>query len=152
MIKTKLAPFWVIGISVRTTGKKEQFIKDIPELWNTFTGKETIYKIPNKLENSIYVIYTDYESDHTEGYTTIIGCKVKNINTVPEGMVGIQIKKNVYSRYTAKGDITKGIVYDKWVNIWETNLNRLYTTDFEIYGDDAKNPKDAEVDIYVSIS
>lgn len=36
-------------------------------------------------------------------------------------------------------------------NIWETNLKRTYTADFEIYGKDAKNPKDAEVDIYVGI-
>ncbi len=152
MIKTKLDPFWVIGISVRTTGKNAQFMKDIPELWNTFMLKETIYKIPNKIENSIYVIYTDYESDHTEGYTTIIGCKVKNIDTVPERMIGIQIKKSMYSRYTAKGDITKGIVYNKWVNIWETNLKRSYITDFEFYGEEAQNPKDAEVEIYVGIN
>lgn len=152
MIKTKLDPFWVIGISLRTTGKNAQFMKDIPELWNTFMLKETIYKIPNKIENSIYVIYTDYESDHTEGYTTIIGCKVKSIESIPEGMKSVEVKKSTYTQFTAKGDISKGVIYDKWVSIWNTDLDRTYITDFEFYGEEAQNPKDAEVEIYVGIN
>ncbi len=152
MAKIKLHPFHVIGISVRTTKKNDQFEKDIPALWNTFMSENMIDQIPNRLEDTIYALYTDYESDHTEGYTTILGCKVKNLDTIPTGMTGIHIEKNTYSRFTAKGDITKGVIYDKWVTIWETDLKRTYTTDFEVYGEDALNPKDAEVDIFVAIA
>ncbi len=151
MIKTKLNPFWVIGVSVRTTKKNEKFAKDIPALWDTFTADETMHKIPNKLEDTIYAIYTDYESDHTEAYTMILGCRVENLDAIPEGMTGVQVQKSTYSRFTAKGDITQGVIYDKWVNIWETDLDRTYSTDFEVYGEEAKNPKDAEVDIFIAI-
>lgn len=151
MIKTKLDSFWVIGIAVRTTKKNEKFTKDIPALWDTFMINGTIHKIPNKLEDSIYALYTDYESDHTESYTMILGCKVENLDTIPEGMTGIQVQKSKYSRFTVKGDITQGIIYDKWVNIWETDLDRTYNTDFEVYGEEAQNPRDAEVDIFVAI-
>ncbi len=152
MIKTKLEPFWVVGISVRTTKKNEQFAKDIPALWDTFISENILYKIPNRIEDSIYALYTDYESDHTEGYTTILGCRVENLDVIPDGMAGVRVDSSTYSRFTAKGNLTKGVVYDQWINIWETDLDRTYTTDFEVYGEEAQNPVDAEVDIFVAIS
>ncbi|WP_108867919.1 GyrI-like domain-containing protein [Aquimarina aquimarini] len=152
MIKTNLEPFWVLGISVRTTKKDNQFTKDIPALWDTFFSEGILHKIPHKLEDSIYAVYTDYKSDHTEEYTMILGCKVKNITAIPEGMKSVEVEKSTYTRFTAKGDINKGVIYDKWVSIWDTDLDRTYTTDFELYGEEAQNPSDAEVDIFVAIS
>ncbi|WP_103866623.1 GyrI-like domain-containing protein [Aquimarina sp. I32.4] len=152
MIKTNLEPFWVLGISVRTTKKDNQFTKDIPALWDTFFSEGVLHKIPHKLEDSIYAVYTDYKSDHTEEYTMILGCKVKNIESIPKGMKSVEVKKSTYTRFTAKGDINKGVIYDKWVSIWDTDLDRTYTTDFEFYGEEAQNPSDAEVDIFVAIS
>ncbi|WP_062059918.1 GyrI-like domain-containing protein [Aquimarina longa] len=152
MIKTKIESFWIIGISVRTTNKNEQFAKDIPALWNTFMSEGVMHKIPNKLNDTIYGVYTDYESDHTEGYTTIIGYKVKNLDIIPEGMSSVQIKESTYIRFTAKGDLNKNVIYNKWKDIWKLDLNRAYTTDFEVYGEEAVNPTDAEVDIFVAIN
>ncbi len=151
-IKTKLDPFWVIGISVRTTKENDQFANDIPALWNTFMTEGILHKIPNKIEDTIYALYTDYESDHTGAYTTILGCKVAHVDVIPDGMTSLQIEASTYSRYTAKGDLTKSAVYNTWYEIWETDLNRTYTTDFEVYGEEAKNPKQAEVDIFVAIT
>lgn len=152
MIKTKIEPFWIVGISVRTTKKDKQFTKDIPALWDTFMSEGTMYKIPNKVEDSIYALYTDYENDPTEGYTMFLGCRVKNLDVIPEGMTCAQIKRSTYSRFTAKGDITKGSIYNKWKTIQKTDMNRTYTTDFEVYGEEALNPKDAEIDIFVAIT
>ncbi len=152
MIKTKLEPFWIVGIDKRTTNKNEQAAKDIPELWDTFMSHGTMQKIPNKVDDTIYAVYTNYESDHTEEYSTIIGCKVANLNNIPEEMTCIKIDQSSYTRFTAKGDLTKGVIYNEWIKIWNTNLDRKYTTDFEVYGAEAKNPKDAEVDIYVAIN
>ena len=50
-----------------------------------------------------------------------------------------------------KENVTKGAIYNSWVDIWNTDLDKLYTADFEIYGEKAKNPLDAEVDIFVAI-
>ncbi|AXT63163.1 AraC family transcriptional regulator [Aquimarina sp. AD10] len=152
MTKVKLQPFSVIGISVRTTNKNNQATHDIPALWNTFMSENTIDKIPNRLEDSIYALYTDYESDYTEGYTTVLGCKVENLDNIPDGMTGIEINKNTYSRFTAEGDLTKGVIYEKWGEIWNSNLNRDYTTDFEVYGEEAQNPTDAIVDIFIGVA
>lgn len=61
------------------------------------------------------------------------------------------IQAGNYEKFTAKGDLTKGAVYEKWTKIWNTDLDRLYTADFEVYGEKAQNPVDAEVDILIAI-
>ena len=143
--------FNVIGISIRTTNENGQSAKDIPALWNTFITAAIIEKIPNKISQDIICIYTDYEKDHTKPYTTILGCAVDHLESVPEGMTGITIENSKYEKFTPKGNLSEGIVYNEWLKIWESNLERTFASDFEVYGEKAQNPEDAAVDIYIAI-
>lgn len=147
----KIAPFQVIGISVRTTNENGQAASDIGSLWGKFMTENILQKIPNKLSNDIFSIYTNYESDHTKPYDTILGCKVSSLDMIPEGMIGQSFEGGTFAKFLSKGDATKGAVYNSWVEIWNTDLDRLYTADFEIYGEKAKDPTDAEVDIFVAV-
>ncbi|MFC4685847.1 GyrI-like domain-containing protein [Epilithonimonas pallida] len=151
MEKLTIESFKVIGISVRTTNKNNQVAKDIGDLWGRFINDKVLEAIPNKIDNTIYSIYTDYESDHTKPYTTILGCKVKNLDTIPVGMVGKSIKGGNYVKFSTKGDLMKDLVINKWFEIWEMDLNRLFTEDFEVFGEKAQNPADAEIDILIAI-
>jgi len=151
MNKETIKAFSVIGITVRTTNENGQTATDIGGLWNTFMTQGIMEKIPNKVDNSIYSIYTEYESDHTKPYTTILGCKVSSTEDVPEGMVAMSFEEGNYTQFVSKGDLTKGVVYEEWLKIWETDLDRTYTQDFEVYGANAQNPTDAEVDIFVAV-
>jgi len=151
MEKVTIKAFKIIGISVRTTNENGQSAKDIGELWNTFMTEGVLDKIPNKVDNTIYTIYTEYESDHTKPYTTILGCKVSTTDIVPNGMTAKIFKGGNYTKFVAKGDLTKGAVYQEWSKIWNTNLEREYTADFEVYGEKAQNPNDAEVEIFIAI-
>ena len=108
-------------------------------------------QIPNKIDNSIYCIYTEYEKDHTKPYTTILGCKVSSLENVPNGMVGKTIEEAMYSKHIATGNILQGIVFNEWTKIWNSDLERTFTADFEIYGEKAQNPENAEVDIFIAI-
>jgi predicted transcriptional regulator YdeE len=146
-----IAAFNIIGIAVRTTNENGQSSKDIPALWDQFMSKGLLEKIPNKIGNDVYCMYTDYEKDHTKPYTTIIGCKVASLDIVPEGMVGKHIEDCKYSKQVAKGNILEGLVFNEWLKIWNSDLPRIYTADFEIYGAKAANPNKAEVDIFVAI-
>lgn len=143
--------FSVIGISVRTTNENEQSSKDIPALWNQFLKEEISTKISNKISKDIYCIYTDYEKDHTRPYTTILGCAVENLDEIPNGMIGTTIEGNHYQKFTAKGNLAEGIVFNEWLKIWNSDMHRTFTADFEIYGEKAQNPSDAEVEIYIAI-
>jgi predicted transcriptional regulator YdeE len=143
--------FFIIGLSVRTTNENGQSGTDIPALWNTFMTENTIENIPNKIDNSIYCMYTEYEKDYTKPYTTILGCKVSSLDNIPNGMIGKTIEKETYKQFIAKGNLSEGAVFQKWTEIWNSDLNRKYTVDFEIYGEKAFNPENAEVPIFIAI-
>lgn len=56
----ELTDFPIIGISVRTTNENGQAIKDIGPLWERFLSENLIEKIPNKVDPTVYSVYTDY--------------------------------------------------------------------------------------------
>lgn len=151
MQTVKIEPFQIIGISVRTTNENGQAAQDIGQLWNKFMSENVQGKIPNKVDGIVYSLYTDYEGDHTQPYTTILGCKVNSLDKIPEEMVGRSFDGGNYAKTTAKGDLAKGLIINHWSKIWETELARRYTADFEVYGAKAMNPSDAEVDFLVAV-
>jgi predicted transcriptional regulator YdeE len=146
-----IVSFNIIGIAVRTTNANGQSSKDIPALWEQFMSKGLLEKIPNKISNDVYCMYTDYEKDHTKPYTTIIGCQVASLEGLPEGMIGKHIEESKYSKQVAKGNVLEGLVFNEWLKIWQSDLPRTFTADFEVYGSKANNPLDAEVDIFIAI-
>jgi len=125
--------FKIIGIKIRTTNKDMQAAKDIPALWQKFMSENISEKIPNKIDQSIMAIYTNYEGDHTQPYDTIIGCKVSNLNDIPKGMISQEFNTGKYSKFTSKGNLEKGAVYNTWV------------------GEKAQNPENGEVEIFVAV-
>ena len=147
----KLAQFYLIGISVRTSNENGQAMTDIPALWNKFMSENWIEKIPNKKSFDIYSVYTDYESDHTKPYTTLLACQVSSLDSIPEGLVGKTISAATYQKITAKGNIMEGLIYNEWIKIWNSDYKRTYSADFEIYGEKAKDFSNAEVDIYLAV-
>lgn len=151
MENIKIETFKVIGISVRTTNANGQSATDIGKLWDKFISEGIIEKIPNKIDRTLFSIYTDYEGDHTQPYTTLLGCKVESFDIIPNGMVARSFEGGNYTKFVAKGDLQKGAVYLEWLKIWEMDLNRTYTADFEIYGERAQSPSNAEVDIFIAI-
>ncbi len=143
--------FDVIGISVRTTNENSQAMIDIPVLWNKFMSEGIADKIPNKISDEVFCIYTNYEKDHTKPYTTILGCKVADLGTIPVDMVGKTIEKAIYTKNIASGNIMQGIVANAWINIWNSDLDRTFTADFEVYGEKAQNPENAEIEIFIAV-
>ena len=141
--------FLIVGIAVRTTNQGGQAQKDIAELWKRFMEQNLIAHIPNKVNHEIYCLYTEYENDFTGAYTTILGCKVASLDTIPEGFIGKEIAETTYKHYKAVGALPS-CVGKAWGGIWQSGIDRKYTADFDVYGEKAQNPQNAEVDIYVS--
>lgn len=96
-------------------------------------------------------IYTDYQSDHTQSYTTLLGCKVEALHMIPEGMVGRSFDGGNYVSVSAKGDLMKGLIVKQWSEIWKMDLDRLYTADFEVFGEKAQNPSQAEIEFLIAV-
>lgn len=114
-------------------------------------GENIAKKVSNKISEEIFCIYTEYEGDHNKPYTTLLGCKVSSLENVPEGMRGMTFTTEKQEKFQAKGNLLQGVVWQKWAEIWETNIDRTYTFDYEVYGEKAQNPENAEVDIYISV-
>lgn len=147
----ELLSIFVVGIYVLTSNQNGQATRDIPALWQRFFMENTIEKIPNKLDSDLYCVYTQYEGDYTQPYTTVLGCRVSHLDQIPEGMIGIEIPAGKYKQFTARGNLQNGVVFQEWMRIWNTDLPRAYKADFEVYGAKAANPLDAEVPIYIGV-
>ncbi|MEM7373044.1 MAG: GyrI-like domain-containing protein [Bacteroidota bacterium] len=152
MQKVTIDSFSLIGISIRTSNAHGQAGRDIPGLWTRFMAEDLLNAIPNKVDTTIYSLYTDYEGDHTKPYTAILGCKVQHLNQIPEGMVGQVFDGGNYIKMSARGDLMSGLVLNKWMEIWDMDLDRIFTADFEVFGEKAQNPADAEVDFMIAVT
>lgn len=151
MEKLYIEPFQVVGISVRTSNKDQQSAGDIVQLWERFWKEDILSKIPGKTSNDIYCVYTEYEGDYTQPYTTLIGCRVDNPDQIPEGMKSVTVGGGEFIKRTARGKLADGIVIGEWVKIWELDTPRAYKADFELFGIKAVDPDNAEIDIFVEI-
>lgn len=142
--------FFLKGISVRTTNQNGQSAKDIGVLWGRFMGDNILSQIDSRVSDDIYCIYTDYESDHTGAYTAILGCKVTLLDNVAKGLSTLSVPAASYVKYTAKGRLPD-CVAQTWQEVWNSDINRTYIADFDVWGTKAQNPEDAEVEIYVGV-
>lgn len=146
-----IQPLHIIGISCRTTNENGQSADDIPALWQRFMAEQIADMIPDKISPDIYCLYTDYERDHTRPYTTIIGCRVNNLDAIPKGLTGLTIEGGDYNLETVKGNISEGLVFNAWVKIWNSGMARAFRTDFEVYGQKAIDLENAVVEIFISV-
>jgi len=142
----------IIGISVETTNQNGKAIEDLGKLWGRFYAENVIEKIPNKINEEVYAVYTDYENDYRGKYTTIIGMAVSSLDKIPDGLVGRAFEAQNFKKFIAKGDMPNA-VGKTWKEIWDKDaeLNRSYIYDYEVYGSRSQNGANAEVDIYIGI-
>jgi predicted transcriptional regulator YdeE len=150
--------FSVIGIEARTNNAKEMTNDGvIPKQWGKFFAEGILSKIPNKLDPSIYAVYTDYASDRNGDYTFFIGAKVSETSTIPTGMVVKRVPAGKYAIVTSAKGPVQNVVPQAWQQIWsfedksELGGARAYKADFELYDQRSRDPKDSQVDIYVGI-
>jgi len=69
---------------------------------------------------------------------------------VPENLESLEIPSQNYVRVIAKGAMTECIT-KAWEKIWDSEIQRKFGFDFEVYDERSQDWNDAELDIYVSI-
>jgi len=145
--------FKLIGLKLNRKTKNEngQSGKDCGELWQKFEENRIAELIPNKISNAVYAVYYDYESDENGLFSYFIGSKVDNNTEPPKNLDEIIIPEQNYHKETAKGQMT-GCISDAWTKIWNSNLNRKFGFDFEIYDERSYDWNNAEIDIFLSIN
>src|SRR5277367_6083013 len=90
--------FHVIGLAVRTNNKAEATGQgEIPKLWQRSMQQGTANKIPNRADQNLIVVNTDYESDQNGEYTYLIGARVTSTADVPAGLTLKEIPAGLYA-------------------------------------------------------
>lgn len=142
----------IIGISTVTTNANGQSAENLGKLWGRFFEENISAKIPNKVSDEIYAVYTDYESNYLGKYTTIIGQKVESLDTVPENLMAREFPNENFQKFVAKGEMPNAVV-EVWKEIWQKDeqLGRKYTYDYEIYGEKSQNGNESEVEIFIAV-
>jgi predicted transcriptional regulator YdeE len=149
--------FTVVGITARTNNAKEMRAAGaIGKLWGRLMQENLLEKIPNRADENIVAIYTDYASDKDGDYTYILGAKVSRDSGIPAGMVAKQILSGKHAVFTSERGPSSKVVPEIWQKI--NNLpktvpggDRTYQSDFEVYDERARDPQDAVVDVYVGV-
>jgi predicted transcriptional regulator YdeE len=149
-MQLELEDFEIVGISVRTTNQNQQAEKDIGMLWQLFHANDPTARIEYKISEDLYCVYTDYESDYSGAFTTILGYQVKPGTLPPSGLVRKVILRSAYQVFISEGPLP-ATVQQTWMDIWKSDLKRRYTADFDVYGPHSKNPEKAIVRTFVSI-
>ncbi|MBT2226623.1 GyrI-like domain-containing protein [Nonomuraea sp. NEAU-A123] len=140
----------VVGIAVRTSNADEidPARAKLPVLWQRAGAPGAFAHVPGRVDENLYAVMTDYESDHHGAYTQIVGIGVRTVPRLPEGMVAVRVPAGTALRVEARGQMPQAIV-DAWQQVWKHTESggtppRAFTTDLEVH-----HPGGA--DLYVAV-
>jgi predicted transcriptional regulator YdeE len=150
--------FSIIGIQARTNNAKEMTDSGvIPKQWDKFFAEGVLARIPNKVNPTVYALYTDYAGDRKGDYSFFIGAEVSDTAAIPAGMVAKKVFAGKYAVVTSARGPVQNVVPQAWQQVWsledKSQLGgaRAYQTDFEVYDQRSRGPQDSQIDIFVGI-
>ena len=140
----------ITGIRIKTTNQEGKAIQDIGMTWQKLFANGIYEKIPNKVNGKTIGLYTEYEGDYTKPYTFMAGAEVsKEVQTGKE-IKSIIIPKGKYAKFVITGDVQNS-VGQAWQEIWNMDLKRKYTCDFEEYQNNSEDMQKQEIHIYIAL-
>lgn len=141
---------YFIGVELRTSNEPGKAELEIPQHWENFYNEHLFEKIPNKISNDVFGLYTNYVSDMNAPYSLIIGTKVSTLDSVPENMIGIHIPEGKYATIPVSGHFPDSLI-KAWQKIWTSDLDRAYTYDFEVYNKDFHPVTNSDLAVQISL-
>ena len=147
---TDRAELTVVGFAIRTTNADEMDSAraKLPTLWQRAGAPGAFAHVPGRLDENLYAVLTDYESDHNGAYTQIVGIGVRTVPRIPEAMVAVRVPAAQALRLEARGPMPQAVI-EAWQQVWKHTESggtpsRAFTTDLEVH-----HPNGA--DLYVAV-
>ncbi len=134
------------GIEIKTTNQDGKSMQDIAKTWQRFLAEGMYEKIRNKVNHKTIGLYTDYEGDYTKPYLFVAGAEVSQKSDQNYKI----IEKGKYAKFVIIGDVQNS-VGQAWQVIWNMNLKRKYTCDFEEYQNNSEDRQKQEIHIYIAL-
>jgi len=141
----------IVGVSSKTTNQDGQSVSDIGKQWQKLFESGIYSNIKNKVNGKTIGLYTDYEGDYTKPYVFIAGAEVSKKAENEGEIVCKTIPKGKYAKFVIIGDVQNS-VGQAWGEIWNMNLKRSYTCDFEEYQNNTEDMQKQEIHIYIAVS
>lgn len=138
----------VVGLTARTNNTSPDMGAVIGGLWQKFYVDKVYDSICNKRDGKALGIYTDYAGDEKDDYTIMTGCEVSKAEEIPPEAAVKHIPAGKYARFVVKGELHKS-VGAFWQKLWQMELDRAFTADFEEYQN--SDPEHTEIHIYISL-
>lgn len=140
----------IAGTRIRTTNQDGKSIQDIGKSWQKLFTDGIYEKIENKVNNKTIGLYTEYEGDYTKPYTFIAGAEISKEISNNEEIVNKIIPEGKYAQFVITGDV-QNAVGQAWQEIWNMDLKRKYTCDFEEYQNNSEDMQKQEIHIYIAL-
>lgn len=124
----------VIGLALRTSN--QEAFETIPPHWQRFTADGVLARIPGRLSDEVYAVYTDFEHAglNNQGlYTLILGARVAPGTPVPPGLAAAVVpaaRRAVFPVDQGRFDL----VGAAWQAVWARHdLKKTYIAEYERY-------------------
>lgn len=133
----------VVGVSAATGNSDPEMGSIIGGLWEKLYQGGVNAVIKNKVNEYAIGLYSDYADDR---YCVTAGNEVSKaenpdltVKTIPAGK---------YAKFSVHGHMEQAVA-EAWTNIWQMDLDRSFTGDFEEYLNcDFEN---CDIDLYVAL-
>ncbi|WP_093168417.1 GyrI-like domain-containing protein [Sinosporangium album] len=129
----------VVGYAIRTSNPEEMdpALARLPGLWRRAGAPGAFAHVPGRVDENLYAVLTDYESNHHGSYTQVVGVAVRSAAAIPEGMVAVRAPRVSSMLVEARGPMPQAI-REAWQRIWKHTESggvppRAFTTDVEIH-------------------
>lgn len=140
----------VVGYAVRTSPaiEADPSRAQLPALWRRAGAPGAFAHVPARVDENLYAVLTDYESDHRGAYTQVVGIAVHTAARLPEGMVAVRVPGVPVMKLEARGPMPQALI-DAWQQVWKHTESgaspaRAFTTDLEVHHPDG-------ADLYIAI-
>lgn len=153
---TEQSAFEVVGIEVRTNNSQESTGDGaIAKQWQRLFMENVLSRIPDRIDQSIVAVYTNYASDWNGDYTYILGARVLPGTKPPDGMVSQNVPAGRYVEFISARGPSPQVVPDMWKQVWmhfqvPGNPPRAYGADYEVY-DDMADPNNVQVKLFIGV-
>lgn len=134
----------IVGVSNTTSNDDPEMGEKIAKLWTDLYVNKVNVTIKNKVNEYAIGLYSDYTD---KGYLVTAGNEVSKSEN--DELTTKIIPAGKYAKFSVFGHMEKAVA-KAWSEIWQLNLDRSFTGDFEEYlNSDYEN---CNIDIYIALN
>lgn len=140
--------FTAIGLTARVRNDDPS---SIVGLWERFSQSDVLSMLPEGTDETVHCIYHGYSGTHLDLYKMTIGYVVVDTAMCPAGLEVVRVPPQNVMKFEAIGD-QPGALVACWQSIWQTEMNRAFLADFDIYDRDRPDHVTVMVGIDVGLT